>query len=165
MSNEPNIWAARLNGMASALAVVGGFGLIAIVVIVFVGVLMRYVFAAPILGVNEIVQLTAVAVVMSALPYCTARNDHVAVDVFDNFLGRYGRFFGDILSRAVSGFVLSVLCRRAALKALDALEWGDATNMLRVPIWPFYAILSLGAGLCVLIFALQLVVIVMRGPK
>lgn len=50
-----------------------GFGLIAIVVIVFVDVLMRYVFTAPILRVNQIVQLTAGSVAMFALPSCTAR--------------------------------------------------------------------------------------------
>jgi hypothetical protein len=78
-------------------------------------------------------------------------------------LGRWGRFLGDILSRVISALVLGLLCRRAALKALDALEWGDATNMLKMPIWPFYAILSVGAGLCARVFAVQLLVLILRG--
>ena len=31
--------------------------------------------------------------------------------------------------------------------------------------WPFYAILSVGAGLCVLVFAFQLIAIVLRGAE
>lgn len=147
------------------MSVIGGVCLVAIVAIVTVGVVMRYAFGAPLLGINEIVQLTAVALVMSSLPYCTARQDHVAVDVFEGWLGRWGRFFGDILSRLLSGFVLSILGHRAFLKALDAAEWGDATNMLRMPIWPFYAILAAGAGLCALIYALQIVLLVGRGAE
>lgn len=148
-----------------ALVALAGLCLMAIVVLVSFGVVMRYVFGAPLLGVNEFVQLTAVALVMAAMPCCTARGDHVAVDVFEKALGKWGRYLGDIISFLVSGFVLAILTHRAALKALDALQWGDATNMLRMPVWPFYGILSAGAGLCVIIMALQLFQIIARGPR
>jgi len=147
------------------LAVIAGLCLVAIVVIVSLGVVMRYAFGAPLLGVNEFVQLTAVALVMAALPYCTARRGHVAVDVFDKAMGPWGRYAGDIVSFLLSGFVLAILAQRAVLKALDALEWGDATNMLRMPIWPFYGILAAGTGLCVVIMAVQLLQIIARGPR
>lgn len=165
MRNTLELLDRRLTALATGLTVLGAVFLIGIVLIVATGVVMRYLFNTPILGVNEIVQLAAVALVMSALPYCTAKNDHVAVDVFDAWLGRGGRFLGDILSRLISAFVLGVLCRRAVLKALDALEWGDATNMLKMPIWPFYAILAAGAGLCALVFAMQIITIILRGAK
>jgi len=165
MRNIAERWSAAMNGATLYLTVIGGLCLVAIVVVVSVGVVMRYAFGTPLLGVNEFVQLTAVALVMSALPFCTAQQDHVAVDVFERFLGRWGRFAAGILTRLLSGFVLAVLTQRAIAKALDALEWGDATNMLRMPIWPFYGILAAGAGLCVLIFALQIVLILARGAE
>ncbi|AMY67346.1 TRAP transporter small permease [Frigidibacter mobilis] len=149
----------------TVLVGLAGLCLVAIVVIVSLGVVMRYAFGAPLLGVNEFVQLTAVALVMAALPYCTAQGGHVAVDVFERMLGKWGRYLGDIISYLLSGFVLGALAQRAALKALDAWEWGDATNMLRMPIWPFYGILAAGAGLCVVIMALQFFQIISRGPR
>ena len=158
-------WSRRLNSATQILNVVAGVCLVAIVGVVMAGVVMRYLFNMPLLGVNEIVQLTAVALVMAALPGCTFTDGHVAVDVFEKSLGKWGRFLGDIVSRLISGFVLAVLCRRAFLKALDAAEWGDATNMLKMPIWPFYTILSVGAGLCALVFAFQLIAIVVRGAE
>lgn len=161
----PQARAGWLDRTVNALAALGGVCLLAIVAIVCAGVVMRYAFNAPLLGVNEFVQLTAVALVMAALPYCTARNEHVAVDVFENALGPWGRFAGDIIARTLSGFVLGFLTQRAFVKAMDAWDWGDATNMLRMPIWPFYAILAFGSGLCVIILAVQLVQTVMRGAQ
>lgn len=165
MRDTIDIWSAWFERATFYLALVGAICLLAIVAIVTVGVVMRYVLGIPILGVNEFVQLTAVALIMASLPYCTAKRDHVAVDVFERILGRWGRFIGDIVAYCLSGFVMAILAQRAVLKALDALEWGDATNMLRMPIWPFYAILAAGAALCVLTFAVQLAVLIVKGAK
>lgn len=155
----------RLSRATGALSALAAACLLAIVVLISAGVVMRYLLGQPILGLNEIVQLAAVALVMAALPHATLREDHVAVDVFDRALGRLGRLFGDVLARVISAVVLAILCQRAVLKGLDAWEWGDATNMLRMPIWPFYAILALGSGLCVVVFAVQLVTIFSRGRR
>ena len=156
-------WSGYLDRASLWLTLIGGLSLLAIVVLVSVGVGMRYVLKTPLLGINEIVQLSAVALVMSALPYCTSRSGHVSVDVFDNMLGWIGRFLGDLMSHGLSLFVFVILAQRATLKALDALEWGDATNMLGLPIWPFYAIIATGAAICALIFAAQILVVLVRG--
>lgn len=152
-------WARGFARVNLALAALGGVCLIALVVILAVGVVMRYALGQPILGINEIVQLTALALVMSSLPYATQHRVHVSVDVFDGALGRIGRKIADIVSRVISGYVLILLARRAFIKALDAHEWGDATNMLGLPIWPFYAILSAGTALCVAVFAADILLI------
>lgn len=165
MRNTIHKWSERFDRATLYLTLIGGLCLLSIVAIVTFGVVMRYAFDAPILGVNEFVQLTAIALVMASLPYCTARDEHVAVDVFEKMLGRWGRFIGEIVSRVMTGFVLSILTYRATLKALDAHEWGDATNMLLMPIWPFYSILAVGAGLCVLVLAVQLMQVLTRGAQ
>lgn len=147
------------------LAVLSGIALIFLVIVISAGVVLRYAFGAPILGLNEIDQLAAVALVMTALPYCTQQNGHVGVDVFDNAIGRWGRLLGDLGTRILSSFVLCVLVQRSTLKALDAREFGDTTNMLELPIWPFYGILAVGMALCVLIKVAQFVVILRNGGK
>lgn len=158
-------WSKLFGQATNALAWVAGACLIFMMGLISFAVVMRYVVGQPLLGVNEIVQLTAVALVMAALPYCTWHNGHVAVDVFDRAIGHWGRLIGDIGSRALSIFLLSVLCKRAVLKALDAHEFGDVTNMLGLPIWPFYAILAAGVGLCVLIYAEQILAEFVTGRE
>lgn len=147
------------------LAVVAGIALILLVITISAGVVLRYLLGIPVLGLNEINQMTALALVMAALPYCTEQRGHVGVDVFDKALGRWGRLAGDLVSRILSIFVLSVLVLRATLKAQDAREFGDTTNMLALPIWPFYGILALGMGLCVMVLAAQLVAILRTGGE
>jgi TRAP-type C4-dicarboxylate transport system permease small subunit len=147
------------------LAMAAGASLVFMVVLISAGVLLRFAFAFPILGLNEIVQLTSVAVVMLALPWATADGAHVRVDVLDAAIGRTGRLMGDLVSRALSSFVLGVLVWRAGLKAADAFAYGDATNMLGLPLWPFYAILAVGIALCVLILLSQIAVLLREGAS
>lgn len=147
------------------LAVAAGICLLFMVVLIAAGVVLRYVFATPILGINEIVQLNSVAVVMLAMPWATAQGAHVRVDVLDKRIGRRGRYVGDLMARAASALVLGVLVWRASLKALDAQKYGDATNMLSLPIWPFYAVLATGIALCVGVLLAQLVHILKEGPQ
>lgn len=156
---------AWLDQATAWLAVLAAVALIFLVVVISAGVVLRYVFGAPILGLNEITQMTAVVLVMAALPFCTERNGHVGVDVFDNAIGRWGRLAGDLGSRLLSGLVLSILVWRTVLKALDAWEFGDTTNMLALPIWPFYGVLAIGIALTVLVLAAQFIAILRKGAK
>ncbi len=147
-----------LAGRAPALLAIGaGICLVAMVGVVAVGVVLRYVFGAPLLGVNEIVQMIAVALAMLALPYCTSTGSHVRVDLFDRPLGRWGRRLGDLLSRALSVTTLFFLCRQAWSKAAEALEFDDVTNMLELPLWPVYGAICAGMALCALVYAVEFV--------
>lgn len=148
---------------ALILASVAGVFLLAMTGLISTAVIMRYVAGRPILGVNEIVQLIAVALAMLALPYTTHSRKHVRADIFDGTLGGRGRFLADLLTRALSIAALCYLVDRAVDKALDAREFGDATNMLALPIWPFYGLIALGMSLCILIFALQALAILVHG--
>ncbi|OCX66217.1 hypothetical protein BFP70_05810 [Thioclava sp. SK-1] len=158
-------WLTWFNRANLALAAISGGFLVLVLILVFVGVLARYVLGTPILGVNEVIQLTSVGVVMLALPYCTAGSGHVAVDVLDHAIGVWGRFVGDVLSRVLSCYVLYVLVDRAIYKSLDALEFGDTTNMLGLPLWPFYAFIAVGMALCVVILLVQLGVLIAQKVR
>lgn len=162
-SPEAPAWSTWFDRATLALAVVAGASLLFMVVLVCVAVVMRFVFAQPMLGVNEIVQLVSVGVVMLGLPWCTDRNAHVRTDVLDNGIGRAGQLLGDVLSRLLSIVALSFLVRRAWLKMLDAFEFGDATNMLGLPLWPTYGMIAAGMGLCILILAMQIAVVFATG--
>lgn len=151
-------WAVRLVTALSAVA------LSVLLATTFTGVVMRYVFSSPILGVNEIVQLASVALVMLGMSAAAEREDHIRVDVLDRSIGRYGRYAGDLFARLVSIGVLAALAWRSWVKLLDAAEFGDETNMLGIPLWPFYGLIILGMVLYLIVLATQAFAIMRRGP-
>ncbi|MEM9104365.1 MAG: TRAP transporter small permease [Pseudomonadota bacterium] len=148
-------WSARVGQVPVVLAVGAGICLVAMVAVVMLGVVMRYAIGSPLLGVNEIVQLIAVALAMLALPYCTASGAHVRVDLFDHILGRSGRLLSGLLFRVLVIVALFFLCRRAWTKAAEAIEFGDVTNMLQLPLWPFYGAVFAGIALCALVYLFE----------
>lgn len=159
-------WMRPLDRASHLLSIIGGVSLLFMVVVVSLSVIARYVFSMPILGSDEVVQLAAVVLVMLALPYATRQGAHVRVDVFDHALGRYGRMTGDITARVFSSVVLGVVVKRAWSKTLDAFEYGDTTNMLGLPYWPFWGTLTVGIALCVIVYVLEIVTMITgRGEE
>ena len=144
------------------LAFLSTLALIAMMLVTVVSVLMRYVVGTPILGVNELTQVVSVALVMFAMPYATQQDAHVRVDVLDPWLGRWGRWAGDLLARAIICYVLWVLLRRGWLRMRDAFEFGDVTNMLQLPLGPFYAVMLFGFALTLAVLLLQIVTLLRR---
>lgn len=139
------------------LTVLAGVSLLFIVLIIVASVVARYFLNSPIKGADELVQMAGVVLIMMALPYGTSVGAHVRVDIFDAFLGKAGRIFGDVISRLLSGFVLCIITHRAFLRMLDAYEYADTTNMLQLPLWPFFGVLMLGTLLCLVIYLAELV--------
>ncbi len=156
-------WSKRFGQATYLLAALAGVILVLMVALIAFGVVMRYGVGRPILGINEIVQLAAVALAMLALPYTTHVRGHVRADIFDRPLGPRGRFAGDILTRGLSIVTLWVLLTRTWDKARDALEFGDATNMLGLPIWPVYGFIALAVALTIVVVGFQLLFILLRG--
>ncbi|HPQ95594.1 MAG: TRAP transporter small permease [Thiothrix sp.] len=146
---RPIQWAVRASTALSVLS------LAILLLVITASVVARYVFAAPLLGSNEILQLCLVAMVALAMLPAAHGEQHIRVDVLDAYIGKYGRYAGDLLSRLIAAFVLYALAYRSGLQALDAAEFGDATNMLAIPLWPFYALIVLGAALYATMLVIQ----------
>lgn len=139
------------------LATISGLTLAFMMVFVFAGAILRYAFNAPIAGGNEVLEMASVAIVMLAVPYCTTQDAHVRIDLLDSTLGRVGRMLTDVLYSVIGIIVLWFLVKSYIARALDAHEFDDVTNMLDIPLWPFYGMIVFGMGLYALILAFQLV--------
>lgn len=171
MTNSPTI--KKKHGIAHsiviewAVAFLTSLSALALAIILctsFVGVIMRYFFQTPILGSDEIIQLVSIALVMLAMPGTAQRDGHVRVDVFDEHIGVWGRFIGDLFSRAVGVYLMYLLTWRSWLGLREALEYNDLSNMLRVPFWPFYGLMALGSALFAVVLVLQIVDLIRGGP-
>lgn len=147
------------------VALIGGFILFAIMLLVSVAVFNRKVLNEPILGDFEIVKIGLSLVVMMAMPYVTLRGAHIRVDILDQYIGSFGRYVGDLFARLVSCFVFYLLIVKTWSKMIDAHKYGDVTNMLEIPVSIAYGAITLGFGLSILVLLGQLYSQCRQGPK
>lgn len=151
--------------LLKAVALMGGFALFGIMLLVSISVFFRYALNRPILGDQELVEIGMALVVMMAMPFATLKGEHIRVDILDNRLGEVGRFAGDVFARCISCFVLFLLIGKTWDKMLDAYEYDDVTNMIEIPIWIAYGAITLGMGLVAVVMAVQLLVQLSHGVK
>lgn len=159
MSDETRARPAWFGRVDVWLATISGLALAFMMIFVFAGAVLRYVFNAPIVGGNEVLEMASVVIVMLAVPYCTTQDAHVRIDLLDRPLGRGGRMLTDVLYRVIGIVVLWFLVKSYIARTLDALEFDDVTNMLDLPLWPFYGLIVFGMGLYAVILAAQLVML------
>lgn len=134
-------------------AMVAGYMLFGIMLFITVSVAFRYALGNPIFGSQDVMEMMLIAATTLGLAYCARTNGHVGVDLFENMLGRAGCLVGDILARVIGAALLLMLTWASVVSGLDAFEWGDATNLLRIPYWPFYVVIVISA----LLYAVALI--------
>ncbi len=134
-----------LDGICVALAVLSGAVLVALVGLTFADVVLRYVFAAPILGAAAMLQMGMVLVVSLAFPFTWRSGGHIVVDLLPDYgLAALTRL-RDLGVRSVGIAVFALLAWRSWVRAADAALFNEATNMIGIPFQPLFWAL---AGAC-----------------
>jgi TRAP-type C4-dicarboxylate transport system permease small subunit len=129
----------RLLACISALAIFWLMGLTVIAVI------MRYIFRAPILGAQDISQLSLVLVVFPAMAYCGWTGAHVALDLASSILNPSGLRWTDSLIRMTSGLLFLYVAWVTMVRGFDAFKHAEATNVIGIPYHPFFFVIALSS--------------------
>lgn len=137
----------RFAALLRVLAYVGGLVLLGLVALVAFDIVMRRVLHVPFLGGFEMTELAMVIIVALGLPYCAALGGHVTVDLFARSLDRPGLRWISVLVHLAGAALLAVVTWRTVLHAIGSYRWGDATNMMAIPKFPFQLVTALGAAL------------------
>jgi len=120
-----------------ALALGGGAVLLGLMGLIAFDVVMRYVLRLPFLGAYEMTELAMALIVFLALPYCAATGGHVAVDVLGPALDRARLRWITVLVHLAGAALTAVMAWQAAIYAFTSRSRGEATNMLKIDLWPF----------------------------
>ncbi len=111
--------------------------LVALIAITCVDVVGRYFLDAPLRGAFELTEILVAALVFSALPLTTERQEHVEVDLlqslFTPVMNRWCQLFAGLFSAAL----LLTFAWRLFSQALKTLHDGAVTNALEIPLAPF----------------------------
>ena len=96
----------------------------------------RYVFNKPLPGGFEMTELLLAALIYCGLPLVSWRREHIVIDTFDRYFPPRLKRALDVIAEVICAATLAgvgyLIFRRAARVA----EYGDTTNVLKLPLAP-----------------------------
>ena len=149
----------KLGRAVKLLALAGGYILIGLMLLTVVAVFSRKILNAPIIGVQDLSEVSLVLVVFSAMAYAGWTGGHIAVDLIADMISPRVLRFIDVAMRALSATLIAIVAWESALRAMEAFREGEATNLISIRLYPFFWAISVGFAL----FALALFLLAWRA--
>lgn len=164
MDEQPGLLDRFVGGAVRLSAYISGFALVWLMGLTVVAVIMRYVFNAPILGGQDLSEVSLIVVVFPALAYCGWTGGHVALDLIGTVLKPRALLWSDRIVQTVCGVLFSYIAWQTWKRGLDAYRYGEASNLIEIPRSPFFFIIAIGSGLYALVLFVQAVRAARRRP-
>ncbi|GAB4399014.1 MAG: hypothetical protein OHK0048_11730 [Rhodoferax sp.] len=143
-------WGRLLLRAAKASAIAGGLVFVAIVLMSIVSIVGRKLFAAPVPGDVELLQMAAAFASASFFAYCHMNGGDVKVDFFTAHARPATVHRLDALGALLVGLFGAVITWRAAAGAWAVRASGETSMILGLPVWwaqmlmvPGFALLAL----------------------
>lgn len=124
-----------LDILCRLMALSGGVILVALAVMTVASIAGRALFAAPIPGDFELVEVGAAIAIFSFLPYCQLRRGNVIVDIFTIRAGPRVRAILDALGALIYALIAALLAWRTFQGGASLKLYGETTMVLRFPVW------------------------------
>lgn len=127
-----------LDALSRLFAIGSGVVLTVMALISLASVVGRAVFAYPIMGDYELVQMMSAAAVAMALPFCQMVRGNVIVDFFTaGCSASFNRFF-DLIANLLLTIGAFAFAWRMSVGLLELRRTGDASMLLNLPTWWTY---------------------------
>lgn len=151
MHEKPGPLDRVIGGAVRLSALLSGIALLWLMGLTVVAVIMRYLFNAPILGAQDLSQVSLIVVVFPAMAYCGWTGGHVALDLIGTVLKADALRWTEGIVQAVCALLFLYITWQTWKRATDALQYGDATNLIEIPHWPFFLVIAAGSALYALV--------------
>ena len=130
-------------------------GMVALALLTLADVLGRYVLNVSVVGAVELTEMLMVGVIFSGIVLATVQREHVTVDLLPLRFGRRGRRIHLLASHLLAIGISALLGAVTFSQASSALDFGDRTTMLGLPLAPIVFFMSGMMFLNALVLALQ----------
>ena len=120
---------------------------VAMMVIVLVGVVMRYVLKASNLYGEEMSRYLMVACVYIGIAAGCRKRVHLNVTMFVNLLPEKIRWFVNLIVRAVVVAVYAFMTYQGVIMVRQMASFGQVSPAMRLPLWIMYTVITLGFAL------------------
>lgn len=126
--------------------------LFAMMVLTFVDVVGRYFFDFPVPGGFEITEIMLASLVFAGIPLMTMTREHITVDLFDKFMPRAVEHIRTGLISLFCSVMMGTICVQLWNRGQDALEYGDTSAILLIPLAPMTFFMCVMSGVATLVF-------------
>jgi C4-dicarboxylate transporter DctQ subunit len=147
----------RLNQLSNKLE--KGFLAAAIItcsLLLFVNVVLRYIFLAPIYWAEEFVRYLMVWMIFIGASQVTLWGGHVAVDIVPRLLSKRGNGILAFIVNGICIFFCVVLAYLSLQQMLRVMRVGQISPALEIPMWLAYLSIPAGTVLMLIRFIQQL---------
>ncbi|GGB37136.1 hypothetical protein GCM10011316_06550 [Roseibium aquae] len=134
-------------GLSKVLGLACLVVLFALIGMICVDVVARYLFNSPLSGAYELTELLLATLIFMALPLTTQAREHIEVELLDGIANRGFRLLTLFASVGVTSIVFAVIAYQIWHHALRLQRFGQVTDSLEIPL---YLIGFLGAASCLL---------------
>lgn len=149
--------AAPLRALMRICAISAMLLLSAVSLVTVYDVLSRKLMDAPLFGVPEIIEMTMLFVCFLTIGYIGYRREEIEIDFFNPRLPPLGKRLMEALRLLVCLFVFGMIVWQSFVQGLAVMENDEISMSLRMPLWPFYFVITFGSTLYCLELLFQLI--------
>ncbi len=124
------------------LGLTAGSVLFIMMLITAVDVAGRYLLNKPLPGGFELTEVMLATLIYCALPLVSKQREHIVIDTFDFLMTPQIKRGFDIFSDLVCSVTLSGIGYLIFRRAVRVAEYGDTTNVLKLPLAPVAYVMS-----------------------
>ena len=117
----------------------------------FVSVIMRYLFSAPIPDTFDFTRLLVCIAIFWGIACACWRGEHIQVDLLWAALPRRAQRLMDAAATVILFGFIAVLAWMVFRRVGEIVQSGMTTGDFLLPVWPFFAVASLGLGLAAIV--------------
>ncbi|WP_375691317.1 TRAP transporter small permease [Pseudooceanicola sp. LIPI14-2-Ac024] len=162
------IWTRSL-ALARGLALVGFTGLLVLALMTTLDVLLRWLFKAPIQGVNDVSSVVMAVVIAACIPANLAMKQNIRVEVFGALGGRMAHKLLEVLSSTLTLVFIVLIAWEFVPYAASLKAGGDRTWVLGWPVWPWWSVAAvmmwLAAFVQAMVLAIDVAALFHRGDE
>ena len=136
--------------LANLAAKLAAAGILAIVILLVLSSLQRYVMGAPIPITEELAGLLFLGSAFLSLAYGFTENRHVRLELFWRLLPSPWREIAELLGLVLAIVALVALILVTYQLGAESFQGGHLSEMTEILLWPWRMIMSFGLGLLLL---------------
>jgi TRAP-type C4-dicarboxylate transport system permease small subunit len=151
----------RLGKIIHVLSVIGMAVTFFLMLITTIDVILRKVSDLSIIGSYEMTEVGMVVLIFFGIASLQVTKGHVSVDIFVNKFPRTFRHVLEVVILVIETAVMGLMTYCGVLKTISDYSRDLGTSVLRIPTWPFCALMTLGLFLFTVLLLIDAIIAAM----